>query len=337
MRGIFFACISIFTTTLLIPLLIISSCNMDAPQKQDIVQHEIVESDFRIKVYNHETKEIMEPYLEEYIAHVVAAEMPASFEMEALKAQAVAARSYAIWRLTTLGEEGHSSHPGAPLCTSHLHCQEWLSAETLKERHGMVWVARYWPKIQEAVRDTTGIIMTYNMKPIEPLYHSTSGGKTENSEDVFATALPYLRSVSSPYEDRSPVLVDQKEVTIDEFISGLKNKNSNLQISTRNIASQINILERNEGGSIKRIQIGNQTFSGSEVRGIFGLRSADFTIDIGRNTVTFNTRGYGHGVGMSQWGANGMAREGKDYKEILKHYYQGVTLSKLTSHHTNKK
>jgi len=333
MKGIFFTCISILVATLLIPLLIITSCHMEAPQRKDSHKiEEIRESDFKINVYNHETKEIMEMYLEEYISQVVAAEVPASFELEALKSQAVAARTFTLWRIMSLGKEGHPSHPSAPVCTSHTHCQECLSMDEIKERHGKVWMSMYWPKIQEAVTETAGIIMTYNMDPIEPLYHSTSGGKTENSEDVFASALPYLRSVSSPYEERSPVLIDEKEITIKEFIKGLKGKEKDFQIKEKDMKGEIKIIERNTGGSIKNIKIGNKNFTGSEIRSIFQLRSADFTVDIGKNTITFVTRGYGHGVGMSQWGANGMAEKGKDYEEILKHYYQGITLSKLASH-----
>ncbi|SNS49900.1 stage II sporulation protein D [Anaerovirgula multivorans] len=332
MKGIFFAFISLLTTTLLIPLFIISSCDMQVPQRKNVSREEIRESDLMIKVFNHETREIMELYLEEYVTQVVAAEMPGSFELEALKAQAVAARTYTILRKTSYGEEGHPSHPGASVCTSHTHCQEWLSVDELKNRHGTLWFARYWPTIQEAVEETAGVIMTYDMQPIEPLYHSTSGGATENSEDVFASAMPYLRSVSSPYEERSPVLVDQKEVEIQDFINALQSRDKDIQINDRNIASEIKILEKNQGGSVKTIQIGNKNYKGSEIRQIFDLRSSDFTVDVGRNQITFTTRGYGHGVGMSQWGANGMAEQGSDYEEILKHYYQGITLSKLTSY-----
>lgn len=320
--------------TLLIPLFIISSCDIQVPQRDNITEEEMLESDLPIKVFNHETREIMELYLEEYVAQVVAAEMPASFELEALKAQAVAARTYTIWREMNHGKEGHPSHPGASVCTSHAHCQEWLPMKEIKDRHGALWMAKYWPKIQRAVKETAGIIMTYDMKPIEPLYHSTSGGKTENSEDVFASAVPYLRSVSSPYEEKSPVLVDQKKVAIDDFIHILKKQDKNLEISGRNLASQIKILEKSQGGSVSKIQIGNKTYRGSEIRQLFDLRSADFTVGVEGDHILFTTRGYGHGVGMSQWGANGMAETGSSYQEILKHYYQGVVLSRITSYNS---
>lgn len=334
MRGIFFAIITFIISTLLIPLFILSSCDINVPSrdKPRRVEENIIESDLKITVLNHETNEVMELFLEEYIANVVAAEMPAAFDIEALKAQAVAARTYAIWKMMAFKDRENPQHPEAVLCTSHTHCQEWLSMEDLRERHGRLWMYNYWDKIQEAVEDTRGIIMTYNMEPIEPLYHSTSGGRTENAEDVFSNAKPYLKSVASPYEERSPVLTDTKSLAINDFINTLKSQRNAIDLRERNLTSQIQIIERSAGGRVKRVKIGNEEFTGSEVRQIFDLRSANFTIEIRENNIIFTTRGYGHGVGMSQWGANGMAEQGHNYEEILKHYYQGITLSKLKSY-----
>ena len=333
MRGIFFAIFSFVVVVVLIPLVILTSCDINILPRNRVEERAIIESDLSIKIYNYETKQTMELYLEDYLLNVVASEMPAAFEIEALKAQAVAARTYAIWRYMNHSKQGgHPEHPSAVLCTSHTHCQEWLSTEELLKRHGQKWFDQYWSKIEEAVNSTTGVVMTYNMNPIEPLYHSTSGGATENSEDVFATAKPYLRSVSSPYEQGSPVLVDNKAITVKEFINRLKREKSSIKISERNLASQIKIIQRTQGGSIKEIQIGDQTFTGSQIRRMFDLRSADFNIDINGSSAEFTTRGYGHGVGMSQWGANGMAKQGSDFEEILSHYYQGITLSKIKSY-----
>lgn len=329
MKGFFYAVLSLLITTLLIPIFILTSCEIKIPIKEkNEVSAPLVESDLLLKVFNHKTNKIMELDLEEYIANVVAAEMPASFHIEALKAQAIAARTYAIWK----SDRDNSSHPGASLCTSHTHCQEWLSKDELRERHGRLWMYQNWPRIEEAVEETKGIIMTYNMQPIEPLYHSTSGGKTENSEDVFSSPVPYLRSVSSPYEDRSPVLTDEKRVSVAEFISSLKNIRKSIGLQEKNLSNQIQILERSSGGRVTRIIIGSEEFTGREIREIFQLRSADFTIKVSGGSVIFNTQGYGHGVGMSQWGANGMAENGYSYEEILTHYYQGVVLSKLKSY-----
>jgi len=293
MKGIFWGIIFFVVVTLFMPMFIVTSCDISIPNRDKPIEKKIVESDLVVAVYNHDTDKIMELGLEEYIIGVVAGETPAAFEIEALKAQAVAARTYALWKRSAYVEAGNPDHPGAILCTSHLHCQEWLSLEDLRERHGKKWIKEYLPKIEGAVMSTKGVIMTYNMKPIEPLYHSTSGGRTENSEDVFTTAVPYLRSVSSPYEEGSPVF---------------------------------------SGGNIKKIKIGNKEFTGREVRELFDLRSANFTVDIRGKDIHFTTKGYGHGVGMSQWGANGMAKQGSTFSDILKHYYQGVNLSVLKSH-----
>ncbi len=335
MRGIFLGIIFFIVATLFIPMFIVTSCNISVPSKSIkniLVEEEIVESDLIISVYNHNRKKNMEIALEDYIVGVVAGEAPAAFEMEALKAQAIAARTYALWRKSAYGEEGCPEHPGAIVCTSHLHCQEWLSIEELRERHGKKWISQYLPRIEEAVEATRGIIMTYNMEPIEPLYHSTSGGHTENSEDVFANSLPYLRSVSSPYEEGSPVLVDSYKLTIKDFVSKIKGKYKDFKINEKKIASEINILERSSGGNIKNIKIGNKELTGREVRELLELRSANFSVEVRGKDIYFTTKGYGHGVGMSQWGANGMAQQGISFSEILKHYYQGVSLSVLKSH-----
>ncbi len=332
MRDIFFVIILLIVATLIMPLLITTSCDMQISLREDMAGDGILESSPMVSVYNHRTKGIMSLDLEEYVANVVAAEMPAAFEFEALKAQAVAARTFAIWRQLTLGENGDDNHPGASICTSHTHCQEWLSTRDLEKLHGGHWMENYWPKIQRAVEDTRGIVMTYDNEPIEPLYHSTSGGKTENSEDVFASAIPYLRGVASPYEEESPVFTDEKELSTREFIRGLKALRGGLKVKEADLASEIRIVERSPGGIIKRIEIANESFTGSDIRRLFDLRSSDFTLEIGKGRVVFTTRGYGHGVGMSQWGANGMASRGNTYKEILEHYYRGVVLNRLVSH-----
>lgn len=333
MKSIIWGIVFFIFITIFIPMIIVFSCdistsNEDRPREK----RNLVESDLNISMYNHETNEIMEIELEKYTVGVIAGETPANFEMEALKAQAVAARTYVLWRRSLYKDTGHPDHPGAFVCNNYAHCQEWLSEDELEERHGKSWMKKNLPKLEEAVMSTKGVIMTYNMKPIEPLYHSTSGGRTENSEDVFSAEVPYLRAVSSPYEEKSPVLVDHYEISTKDFIFQLKERYNDFSIDESKISSEIDILERTDGGTIRRIQIGNKEFSGREIRELFGLRSSNFTVDIKFNNIEFTTRGYGHGVGMSQWGANGMAEEGKTFDEILKHYYQGVSLSILKSH-----
>ncbi|MCG8485807.1 MAG: SpoIID/LytB domain-containing protein, partial [Clostridia bacterium] len=173
-------------------------------------------------------------------------------------------------------------------------------------------------------------VMIYDNELVnQPLFHSTSGGKTENSEDVFTTAVPYLRSVESPYEAAAPHFKDSVTIDLKTFKSKIASKYSNLVIDLSSFSNNVEIEERSDGGRVSKIKVGNLILSGRDVRETLGLRSANFTFKTDGSTVTFNTVGYGHGVGMSQWGANGMAEEGHSYENILKHFYQGVEIENL--------
>ncbi len=277
-----------------------------------------------IKVYNLKTKEIMVIDFEEYIKGVVASEMPAEFNIEALKAQGVTARTYLLYRLKKY-PNGHPDHPGAPVCTG-THCQVWTSKEDLIASHEEGWYEQYWGKIEEAVESTEGKILTYEGKIIEPLFHSTSGGRTENSEDVFSTAVPYLRSVESPYESEAPKLHDSIKISVDEFINKLNSIYGNLNLSRDNLNDKIKLGEISEGGKIKSIYIDNTEVTGREMRSLFNLNSTNFSFIQSGNELEIITTGYGHGVGMSQWGAEGMADKGYDYGEILKHYFTDIEI-----------
>ncbi|MEW9123141.1 MAG: stage II sporulation protein D [Thermotaleaceae bacterium] len=326
MRSIFFVIMGMAMTMIVIPLILIQSCDIQAPTTE---KEELIENQRMVRIYVHETKKVEEVALEEYIKGVVAGEMPAAFEMEALKAQAVAARSYAIAKINQYQSSGNTGHPEAELCDS-VHCQVWYSKEKLREIKSEHWMKEYWPRIEEAVEETRGLIMTYNGSPVnQPLFHSTSGGRTENSEDVFVSAVPYLRSVESPYEEKAPYLSDKITIEKSAFVSKIKGKYSDCNIQTGNLESALKILENSEGGRILKIQVGNKTLTGREIRDLFGLRSANFKISFRGNSIEFTTVGYGHGVGMSQWGANGMAERGHSFDEILKHYYQGVGIEGL--------
>lgn len=280
-----------------------------------------------VTVFLHNTGKTVTLDLEDYVAGVVAGEMPASFETEALKAQAVAARTYALSKITRGQANGNSAdHPDAPLCDD-THCQVYRNVEELSELKGKSWMSSGWPKILAAVNYTAGQVMYYGGELVEqPLFHSASGGKTENSEDVFVTALPYLRSVESLYEGEAPYQNESISVSLKTFIDKVSSVYGASSVS----ANTIKILNRSEGGRVDRIQVGNKTLTGRNIRDLFGLRSANFTFAFdGNDNIVFTTRGYGHGVGMSQWGANGMAQAGKTYEEILKHYYSGITIEDL--------
>ena len=244
--------------------------------------------------------------LEEYIVGVVAAEMPAAFHIEALKAQSIAARTYA---LKSIKEE--------KILTDNEKTQSYKDIGQLKE----LWKEdfdTYYNKIKNCVKSTEGQVLTYNNEYIEALYHSTSNGYTESSYEVFGNSYPYLIMVDSIWDINASSYVRDKTFSFGEL-------NNLLGINFNN-ETEIEILEKTKSGRISRIKIDDNYYTGIEFRQLLGLRSTDFDIEKDNNNIIITTRGYGHGVGMSQYGANGMAKSGKNYKEILNHYYPGTTL-----------
>lgn len=244
----------------------------------------------------------------DYLIGVVSSEMPASFNFEALKAQSVLARTYAL----------KAKQTGKKL-TDTVSTQSYIDIDQMKNKWGNSFNT-YYNKIKNAVENTNGEYLSYNGNYIEALYHSTNNGKTESSLDVFGNYYPYLISVSSDYDKNASSYLR----TISMPLDTISNK---LGLSLNN-DSVISILSYTDGGNIKEININGNNFSGKKVRELLGLRSADFDISISDNNANITTRGYGHGVGMSQYGANGMANAGYSYKDILSHYYPGTTLTK---------
>ena len=258
--------------------------------------------------------------VEEYLCGVLAAEMPASFEVEALKAQAVAARSYTYYR----AENPTAEHPDAAVCTDFSHCKAYKTIEESQKGWGEK-KDFYTKKIENAVYGTSGEIITYNGEAALAVFHSQAGGgKTENSRDVWGGDLPYLVSVESYGEENAPGFYSSASFSYDEFKGLLINQHPDLVL---NNFSEIEITEISDGGNVKSIRIGNKSLKGSEVRSIFGLRSSCFKIKTEGNSITFEVAGYGHGVGMSQYGANAMAKDGYSYKDILMHYYTGIKIN----------
>ena len=255
---------------------------------------------------------------------VVSGEMPSTFHIEALKAQAVAARTYSLARVLRAASEGNpQAHPAAPLCDS-THCQVYRSPSELEQLKGSDWMKDDWKKICRAADETKGQLLYYNGELVEQaLFHSSSGGKTENSEDVFAAAVPYLTSVDSPYEEKATHREEKHAFTVSELASAVKSSYPGTDFGNIT-ADSIKILDRSSGNRVASMQFGSGTLTGREVREALDLPSANFTVDISENTVTFTSNGSGHGVGMSQYGADGMAENGYGYKEILSHYYSGT-------------
>jgi len=277
--------------------------------------------DISIKVYMCDIDKVVTMKLEDYILGVVAGEMPAAFHLEALKAQALAARTYTMLRMERFGGNGCNKHPGAEICTDPAHCQAYRNPTT---------VSKDLDKLKEAVYGTSGEVIVYDNKLIDAVFHSTSGGKTENSEEIWSSRVPYLRSVASQYEEHSPKYVAQQKIEIDTFIEGIRKLDPGVNINKKNIGSQIQVLERSEGGRITKLKIGDRTFNGSEVRTALGLNSANFNFSVSGNSIIFTVAGNGHGIGMSQYGADGMAKNGSGYRDIVMHYYQGVDIVQIT-------
>lgn len=244
--------------------------------------------------------------LEEYVIGVVAAEMPAAFHSEALKAQAVVARTYAMKKASK----------GITLVNSTSH-QVYNSIEQMKAKWGSAY-STYYNKIKNAVNATKGKVLKYNGEYIEALYFSMSNGKTELPTYVWSTNYPYLQVVSSSWDEN----ISAAKYTVTMSYKALSNK---LGV-TVNENSEIKVLSRTEGDRVNEISISGKTFSGVKVRSLLGLRSADFEITKTSSGVKITTKGFGHGVGMSQYGANGAAKAGYSYKQILNHYYSGASL-----------
>lgn len=273
-------------------------------------------SEATISVFNASDNSTLTMNMEEYLIGVVAAEMPAAFEEEALKAQAVAARTYTMYKSASNDHE-------ADICTDFTHCQAYLSEDEMHANWGNDYDF-YLSKIKNAVYSTSGEFLTYNDEPIMAVFHSMGGGQTQNSGDVWGSQLPYLTSVPSPGEEAAANYTTTHAVTFDEFRQTVTSKYPEAKIESYLDISQPTLTE---SGHVKSILIGAVSIPGSSVRSMFNLRSTKFIITFSGADVIFNVTGYGHGVGMSQYGANAMAKEGKTYKEILSHYYQGVTFA----------
>ncbi|MBQ9736784.1 MAG: stage II sporulation protein D [Clostridia bacterium] len=261
--------------------------------------------------------------IEEYLVGVLAAEMPAEYGLEALKAQAVAARSYIARRM----DEKNAHHPDAAVCTDSTHCKAYISEKEAKARWTSDKKDEYWEKLKSAVDATNGEVMICEEEVAEAFFFAGSGGRTENSEEVWGEARPYLKSVESPWEEDLPQLLSVRELSNKEVRSILEAAGKNL----KSIEGKVTIagLERTEGGSVKTVEIDGVTLKGSEARKLFDLKSANFSVEARQDGVIFNVKGSGHGVGMSQIGANYMSKNGKKYTEILSHYYTNIQITKL--------
>lgn len=250
--------------------------------------------------------------LEEYIVGVVASEMPASFNIEALKAQAIAARTYAVYKMNQENKEYD--------LIADVSNQGYINKQEMKNKWGIEY-DKYYSKIKKSVDDTKGLVMKYNNKIIEAYYFAMSNGYTEDVSLVFSEDKEYLVSVKSEYENQNlKNFTMVTNVAKHDFCT-------KLNIACEKI--EINNIERSNTNRVNNITINNKIFKGTEVRKLLNLRSTDFKIEINNESISITTNGYGHGVGMSQYGANGMANAGYNYEEILKYFYKDVNIEAL--------
>ena len=276
------------------------------------------------KVYDVEKGKEYELDVEDYIKGVVASEMSGSYNLEALKAQAIAARTfYYSKRINNCNKAN-----GFEICNS-THCQVYISNEDYLKKWDSIKAQEYWEKISKAVDDTKDKVLVYNNELVlYPQYFAISWGRTESAIDVFANNIPYLKSTDSKGEEFANKYSSQNKIDFNTFMNIVNSNYSEVNISG-DLKNSISILSRTEGGSVKEIKIGDKVILGKDFRLIFGLNSANFTLDYDENNIIINCKGYGLGVGMSQWGANVMAEEGKLCEDILKHYYSGVEIEKV--------
>ncbi|MBQ9833577.1 MAG: stage II sporulation protein D [Bacilli bacterium] len=259
-----------------------------------------------------DTGSISNVELENYIIGVVAAEMPASFNEEALKAQAIASRTYAMYKI--------NNAKGEYDLVTDVSDQSYITIEEMKDKWNDDF-DKYYTKVASAVDETKSLVMKYEDEIISAYYFAMSNGYTEDASLVFNESKPYLKSTESKWEDES---INNFSVTktfnLSEFCTLLNVSEENIVITD---------VIRSDTNRVNQITINNQPFSGTEVRKLLGLRSTDFEITVTETEVLITTNGYGHGVGMSQYGANYMAKEGYTYDEILKYYYDGIEIGKI--------
>ncbi len=292
----------------------ITAKDREDEKKNDVNSEIRIEDDVKEEITEDVKEELITVYrtngdvinigLTEYLVGVVSGEMPASFPMEALKAQAVVARTYTMKSLQ-IGRK----------LTDSTSTQVYKDNNQLRNLWGNDY-DRYYQRIYDAVTSTDNICVYYNGDYIDAVYHSTSNGYTEDAVNVWGNSIPYLQTVASTWDQNvsSYLKIITKEESDIISILGLDN------------LDEIQILERNNSGRVEKVQIGNKIFSGVELRNMLGLRSTDFEIIKDNNIITITTKGYGHGVGMSQYGAKGMAEQGYSYREILNHYYTNVNI-----------
>lgn len=286
-----------------------------------------------VAIWREDTRQTVVMDLEEYLKGVVAAEMPATFHPEALKAQAVASRTYALYIIAR--RQGVPGHPEAALSTDYRVDQAWIPETSLRKRYGFLEYYWRWRRVSRAVDDTRGTVLTYDGEPILAAFHSDSGGATEDSENYWTAFVAYLRSVpdpvpaDSPYSETKVALPRSKVLnTVRSVREAVIPVGSGVLSVSAGGDRAVEVLERFPSGRVRYVRVGGKTITGRALREVLGLRSMWFYVTEEGDNLQFVVRGNGHGVGMSQYGADAFARQGASFQEILQHYYTGVQLTR---------
>lgn len=283
-------------------------------------------ADMEILLYRTESGQVEKVNCFDYICSVVAGEMPASYETEALKAQAVAAFTYTVNKMeyVTQNPDSDIGHCGAYVCDDYTHCKAYLEKEIAEEKWGSAVFKKYYPRIENAVSEVLGEMLTYNGKTVNAVFHAISNGKTLSAKEVWGTDVEYLQSVKCEWDKGAEGYNSKTELTHSEFSKKIYDE---LGITLPENADEWeSSITLTDSGTVQEFKICETVLSGTYIRKLFSLRSASFDFEITKDGVVFDVRGYGHGVGMSQYGANEMAKQGKNYKEILKYFYTGVEI-----------
>lgn len=276
-----------------------------------------------VRVYFPDQKRTVAMPLEEYLVGVVAAEMPGSFHDEALKAQVVVARTYTVRRLQRQdGTAGCPLAQEADICASPEAGQAYIDEAQYQRSHGWLAAKTYWRRLRAAVNATRDLIITYQGHPIDALYHSDSIGSTASAREYFGADVPYLQAVTEPYGMSAPRAKATLTMPLARVAAAFGQ-------SPAELAEGVTVLERTASGRVASMRVGDRVVSGREFRERLGLNSTDFTDTVHGDALVVTTLGYGHGVGMSQYGANEMAAAGADFRAIIRHYYAGVQVEPL--------
>lgn len=265
--------------------------------------------------------------LEDYVVSVVAGEISPDFPTDAIRAQAVAARTYALYKQKT---SRPAQHEEADVCDDPAHCAAFVDLKTEAAARWGEQADTAEDVIRQAVEDTAGQVLTYEGEPIVAVFSSAAGEKTERAVDVWGSDIPYLQSVDSPGGEACPKYYDAVVLTADEIRARAEKTLPSADLSG-DPSGWFKASERSEAGGIVRMKFGGVEVKGTVMRTLLGLNSTNFTVKIDGNTLTFTTTGYGHGVGLSQWGAKYSAEQGQTYDEILAHYYPGTTLTTIST------